>query len=1133
MSNGGNRFSLVIASQCTALGVHRTLGPLDEAATGLDAVLRDPLRGGCRPALADGRTLLLNQDHTTTYAAVAEAVACAGQAGGTLLLVWIGHGMAANGDFYALPEGCTPSPGHPEGPYALVRHLKELLAAHPDPELVLLLDACMSGAGLAEAAAGWTGLNADLRRRIQILSAANLDEPAYDCGFSRSTEGLLRYGHIAWGERFVADDLKRAAERFERRQQPALLSLNGIKAGVAPWVSRNAALVPQTGSLPAMCRADLPALREALRHFRPTASLSELVKASRSHKYVVVSGPAGYGKTTLLAALTRPEVATGVVPQGFVHGLRLFRRQETSDRVARDLAWQLGITVPGFTEAVADHEASVPSAEWEELPLAERLLLGPLGRLPGVLVRIALDGYDQLAESAAAEITDLVERLRSRSGDGADVRLVLSARPGAVPTSDVTLRLEAAPDAEVRRSLEDQEVPEHLLDPIVEAADGSWLVASLLADQVRAHPFMAAHEVPQGLGAVYDLVLDEALEGGRAWDAPGALVRALFTVLAAAGPGAVLPRELLLAACAEIGATDIDESHLDDGLPSPLRRFVVRAPVGGDTSDTWLYGLFHSSLIEHLTNGTESAYSLDVVAGHGALAAVLARLAPAAEYTPAVSHEPLQDYARRAEPEHLWRSGAHMEALERLAARPSQVPADNVRQWQHWHRVIEETYGSDHPLTSIAHHNVAAHTGIAGDLQQAVEMYAAHQGAADGSTLSLLTRANLAAATGVAGDAAGALKQCTALLPDIERVLGPDHVLTLTVRSNIGLWSGEAGNPARALELSLELLPDRVRVLGPDHHSTLTTRHNIALWTAEAGDNRRALALFEELLPDRVRVLGPDHLDTLAVRNNIALLTGESDVERAYELFTELMKDRERVLGPEHPDTLITRSNLSHCIAYLGDPQRALELSEDILAARLRVLGPDHPNTLKARYDIAIMTGQAGRPREELRLLTDLLREEERALGPDHPAALSTRAAIAETTGRLGNAQQSVKLWAAVIEARRRVLGPEHPATLQARACHALETAGAGSPRRALRLLDELLPDHIRVLGPDHRDTLSLRVGIAGLTARRDRDRGCALFSDVLADQVRVLGLTHPDTSTTARHMKALTESPRTGGRRR
>jgi hypothetical protein len=57
------------------------------------------------------------------------------------------------------------------------------------------------------------------------------------------------------------------------------------------------------------------------------------------------------------------------------------------------------------------------------------------------------------------------------------------------------------------------------------------------------------------------------------------------------------------------------------------------------------------------------------------------------------------------------------------------------------------------------------------------------------------------------------------------------------------------------------LLPDQERVLGPDHPDVLSTRNNLAAWTADAGDVRGALEMFRALLPDQERVLGPDHPD--------------------------------------------------------------------------------------------------------------------------------------------------------------------------------------------------------------------------------------------------------------------------------
>ena len=56
---------------------------------------------------------------------------------------------------------------------------------------------------------------------------------------------------------------------------------------------------------------------------------------------------------------------------------------------------------------------------------------------------------------------------------------------------------------------------------------------------------------------------------------------------------------------------------------------------------------------------------------------------------------------------------------------------------------------------------------------------------------------NLASWTGEAGDAAGARDQFAALLPIVERVLGPEHPDTLATRHNLARWTGGGGGCSR------------------------------------------------------------------------------------------------------------------------------------------------------------------------------------------------------------------------------------------------------------------------------------------------------------------------------------------------
>jgi hypothetical protein len=63
---------------------------------------------------------------------------------------------------------------------------------------------------------------------------------------------------------------------------------------------------------------------------------------------------------------------------------------------------------------------------------------------------------------------------------------------------------------------------------------------------------------------------------------------------------------------------------------------------------------------------------------------------------------------------------------------------------------------------------------------------------------------------------------------------------TLAARRELASWTGEAGDPAAARDQHAALLPVLERVLGPEHPNTLGTRGSLARWTgmAERGPDR-------------------------------------------------------------------------------------------------------------------------------------------------------------------------------------------------------------------------------------------------------------------------------------------------------
>ena len=383
---------------------------------------------------------------------------------------------------------------------------------------------------------------------------------------------------------------------------------------------------------------------------------------------------------------------------------------------------------------------------------------------------------------------------------------------------------------------------------------------------------------------------------------------------------------------------------------------------------------------------------------------------------------------------------------------------------------------------------------------------------------SVLPWIRIAHLTGETGDARAASALFEVLLPELQRVLGPDHPDTLTMRNNIATWTGKAGDVGTALSICESLLPDRLRVLGPDHLETLTTRSNIAAMTGEAGDVRKALVLYQTLLLDQQRLFGDDHPDLLKTRANIAAFTGISgDGRMALALFLALLPERLRLQGPDHPDTLTTRNNIARWTGEVGDVETALTLLKALLLDRQRVLGPDHPDTLRTQSNIAAFTGQIGNARKALALFKNLLPDQERMLGPDHPETLTTRNNIAAFTGHVGDVPMALVLFNTLLADRLRVQGSEHPDTLTTRANIAGWTGEAGDAGTALVLFQALLPDLLRVLGPDHPHTFAARNNIAALTNRMgDVVAALALFRALLPDQQRMLGPDHPYTRATA-----------------
>jgi hypothetical protein len=398
MSNAlGQRLILVIGSQCAALGQGFHLSFLPQLAEELYAVMTDPEHGQCISALAESG-LRLNPTVAEAKDAIRDGFRAAAAAEATLFLAYIGHGTHVDRDFYLQPRDAAAVPDSDSGIH-LVQLVKELHRRHAGLDgLVVLLDSCSSGVGGAAAAAHWVQELAG-SLRFEVLTAA-ADRPAYDGCFTRALVDCLRQGLAHVPVEYLRSEHVRAVIEqrcpLQQSQLPTYnadeglyLARNGTRAAAPAWAHTAAA-------------AQLQRLTAA---FQPTPVLGAVVTLLQTARCVAVVGPAGVGKSALVAGLAQPDVTEGTLPGGFIHAVAFLAESMSVRDLAQVLADQLGRSVPEFNKARQVFLATLTEHERRQLDSLQQDVLGPLRSLSehGV-IRLAIDGLEQLASASAAAV---------------------------------------------------------------------------------------------------------------------------------------------------------------------------------------------------------------------------------------------------------------------------------------------------------------------------------------------------------------------------------------------------------------------------------------------------------------------------------------------------------------------------------------------------------------------------------------------------------------------------------------------------------------------------------------------------------------------------------------------------------
>jgi Caspase domain len=310
----GQRRLLIIGSQCNGLN------PLSFLENGgiareLHTLMTEPGPGECIGApVGDPPGLLLDPTVIQAKAALQTSYSAAAVAGDTLIFAYVGHAEVIHDDFFLMPTDASVPP-RMDTAILLTQFIKDLSDQPPDG-LLILLDTCHSGVVVYEAGERWVrSLRGQLR--FELLTATDVRSTAR-AWFTKALIQLLTEGDPAAPKRIRCQDARRWLGRLYPQLAPQLGAHN---ADDGLHLGRNVALMPGPVFWSASLSCDQ--ILEQTKYYQPSPQLGELVYASRTHQIVIATGTAGVGKSTLAAALARPEITEGFVPPEFSHAVVL------------------------------------------------------------------------------------------------------------------------------------------------------------------------------------------------------------------------------------------------------------------------------------------------------------------------------------------------------------------------------------------------------------------------------------------------------------------------------------------------------------------------------------------------------------------------------------------------------------------------------------------------------------------------------------------------------------------------------------------------------------------------------------------------------------------------------------------
>jgi hypothetical protein len=424
------RVALVVGSQCD------NLAQLSFPAA-LAKNLRDALAGAGWQGAGNTGGLVIDPTTAELKKAVADAFVAANDAGATLLIAFIGHGVADGDlDFYLMARDSPPVSPDSDTAFLLTQFVRERLKKFPSLDgMLFLVDACQTQEGIQGAATRWMDVLAGNRGRMEVLVAAGAGS-AYDGCFTKTILNTFQSGLATRGDSLLCADLQPEISAM-CVSQPQYLAYSGgnLSSGdpglwLVPNIARCRDAVsgrPVAGLVDQLTTGVI--ITDVMRE-----QLAFIAEWGASPLRLLV-GPAGAGKSTLLALLIRPKlIDTLELPASYIKAAVFLDTAATLETLAAELSAQLAVTVPGFSDAVKAVGADLSKDDLRQRSSWDTAVMLPLTRCrrPGMRVQIIVDGLDQPRRGARQVILAALQHMtRTAAADHlGHVRVIAGVRSG-------------------------------------------------------------------------------------------------------------------------------------------------------------------------------------------------------------------------------------------------------------------------------------------------------------------------------------------------------------------------------------------------------------------------------------------------------------------------------------------------------------------------------------------------------------------------------------------------------------------------------------------------------------------------------------------------------------------------------